>query len=136
LLEEPGPAVAVAGDFTTQPVAAAVIATINLQWLQGLRTARLIAIPQSDGLNISATLSYGEPSQAQAAADGVRFLDGWLRVLAPFVGGARARNLQIVVDRTDTLCQFELDDQTLTRLIDLSARFRPVRRPERSEGAD
>jgi len=85
------------------------------------------AAPAASGqdLNVAATLSYGVPQQAQLAAQGVHFLDGWLKVLGPLLGGLRLRNLEVMTDNDDLRCKFALDADALSGLIALAPRLLP-----------
>jgi len=122
-LETQGASMAVAADFETQPVAAAALGSVNLEWLKGLRVARVIGNLAPPGVNIAATLTYGQPDQAQAAADGVRLVDGWLKMLGPLLGGVRLQNFDVVTEAQDVRCKFALDDQTLRAVLALAPRL-------------
>jgi hypothetical protein len=128
-LQTTGAEVAVAADFATQPIASAAIGSLKLPWLQGMRTARVIGNFQAPGMNVAATLSYGVPQQAEAAADGVRFVDGWLKLLGPLLGGVRLQNLQVGTDQSDMRCKFAVDGQTLGSLLVLAPRLLPAPAP-------
>jgi hypothetical protein len=125
-LDTKGAQLAAAADFETQPVASAAIESVNVPWLKGMRTARVIGNFAPPGMNVAATLSYKEPQQAQAAADGVRSVDGWLRMLGPLLGGMRLQNLDVTTEAQDLHCKFAVDDQTLRSLLALAPRFLPM----------
>jgi hypothetical protein len=125
-LDTNGAQVAVAGDFATQPVASVAVGSLRLPWLQGLRQARGVGNFQPPGMNFASTLSYGVPQQAEAGADGVRSLDGWLKVLGPLLGGIRLQNLAVSTDHSDLRCKFALDDQALEGLLGLASRLLPA----------
>jgi hypothetical protein len=112
-LDTPGADVAVAADFSGQPVAAAAIGSVRLPWLNGLRVARVIGNFEPPGLNVAATLTYTEAGQAQSAVAGVRSVDSWLKVLGPLFGGVRLQNLQVAADGANVESKFALDDQAL-----------------------
>jgi hypothetical protein len=94
-----------------------------LGWAKGLRVARIIANFEPPGMNVAATLTYGDPAQAQGAVDGVRFVDGWLTVLGPALGSVRLQNLQVFADTNDVRCKFAVDDRTLRALLALVPRL-------------
>jgi hypothetical protein len=121
-----GAQVAVAADFVSQPVASAAIGAVKLPWLKGLRAARVIGNFKAPGMNVAATLTYGDAAQAETAAEGVRFVDGWLKVLGPLLGGVRLQNLQVSVDQADLRCKFAVDDQSLRTLLALAPRYLPA----------
>lgn len=112
-----GARIALAADLATQPVAAAAFGSVPLPWLDGMRVARIIGNFDKPGMNVAATLSYGNAAQASSAADGVRTVDGWLRVLGPLLGGVALQNLDVMTDGTDMKCKFAVDDPTLGHLL-------------------
>jgi hypothetical protein len=69
---------AIAADFTSQPIASAAVGSIELPWIKGMRTARVIGNFKDPGMNFAGTLSYGEPGEAESAAAGFREVEGWL----------------------------------------------------------
>jgi len=116
-LSTPGAQLALAADFTSQPVAAAALGSVPLPWLTGLRVARVIGNFEKPGMNVAATLSYGDPQQASSAADGLRTADGRLKVIGPLLGGIALQNLDVAADGKDMKCKFAVDDQTLGHLV-------------------
>lgn len=125
-LQTPGAEIAVAGDFASQPLVAASIGAVNLPWLEGLHVARVIGNFQKPGMNMAATLTYGDAQQASSAADGVRTVTGWIKLLGPFLGGLSLQNLDVQTAGTDMQCKFAVDDQTLSNLLALAPRFLPA----------
>jgi hypothetical protein len=117
--------VAVVADLQSQPVmvAGGAVGAMALGWAKGLRVARIIANFEPPGMNVAATLTYGDPAQAQGAVDGVRFVDGWLTVLGPALGSVRLQNLQVFADTNDVRCKFAVDDRTLRALLALVPRL-------------
>jgi hypothetical protein len=65
VMKTPNAPVAAAFDFAGQAPAAALVK--NLQFLQGVRTARLIGNFAAPGMNFAGTLSYATPDAAGAA---------------------------------------------------------------------
>lgn len=125
-LQTPGAELAVAGDFASQPLVAASIGAVRLPWLEGLHVARVIGNFEKPGMNVAATLSYGDAQQASSAADGVRTVTGWIKLLGPFLGGLSLQNLDVQTAGTDMQCKFAVDDQTLSNLLALAPRFLPA----------
>jgi hypothetical protein len=125
-LQTPGAELAIAGDFASQPLVAASIGAVNLPWLEGLHVARVIGNFQSPGMNVAATLTYGDAQQASSAADGVRTVTGWIKLLGPFLGGVSLQNLDVQTAGTDMQCKFAVDDQTLSSILALAPRFLPA----------
>lgn len=125
-LQTPGAELAVAGDFASQPLVAASIGAVQLPWLQGLSVARVIGNFQNPGMNVAATLSYADAQQASSAADGVRTVTSWIKLLGPFLGGLSLQNLDVQTAGSDMQCKFAVDDQTLSNLLALAPRFLPA----------
>jgi hypothetical protein len=125
-LQTQGAELAVAGDFASQPLVAASIGSLNLPWLEGLHVARVIGNFQKPGMNVAATLTYGDAQQASSAADGVRTVTGWIKLLGPFLGGVSLQNLDVQTAGTDMQCKFAVDDQTLSSILALAPRFLPA----------
>jgi hypothetical protein len=125
-LSTQGAQLALVADFTSQPVAQAAMASMSLPWMSGMRTAKVIGNFEKPGMNVAATLTYGDPQEAASAADGVRRVDGSLKVLAPFVGGAPLQNLEVNADANDMKCKFAVDEHTLGNLLALAPRFLPA----------
>jgi len=122
-LSTPGAQLALAADFTSQPVTVAAIGSVPLPWLSGMRVAKVIGNFEKPGMNVAATMSYGEPEQARSAADGVRSADAWLKVLGAFLGGVSLQDLEVTTDGKDLKCKFAVDDQTLGRLLAFAPRL-------------
>lgn len=125
-LQTAGAELAVAGDFASQPLVAASIGSLNLSWLEGLHMARVIGNFQQPGMNVAATLTYGDAQQASSAADGVRTVTGWIKLLGPFLGGVSLQNLDVQTAGSDMQCKFAVDDQTLSSILALAPRFLPA----------
>lgn len=125
-LTAPGAELAIAGDFGSQPIAAASIGSVKLPWLEGIRAVRVIGNFDRPGMNVAATLTYGGAQQAQGAADGVRLVDRWLTVLGPMLGGLELRNLDVKTEEGDMKCKFALDEHALKALVGLAARWVPA----------
>jgi hypothetical protein len=125
-LETKGAQVAVAADFETQPIASAAIGSVRLPWLDGMRVARVIGNFAPPGMNVAATLTYGEPQQTETAADGMRSVGGLLKMLGPLLGGVRLQNLEVTTDAKDLRCKFAVDEETLHTVLVLVPRFLPT----------
>jgi hypothetical protein len=124
-LSTPGAQLALAADFTSHPVAQAALGSASLPWLTGIRTAKVVGNFQKPGMNVGATVTYGDPKQAATAADGVRLVDGWLNILGPLFGGVALQNLDVKVDANDVKCKFAIDAQTLANVLALAPRLLP-----------
>jgi hypothetical protein len=122
-LETKGAQFAIAGDFATQPIASAAIGSINLGWLKGLQDVRVIGNFDDPGVNVAATLTYGDPTGAQGATDGIHLIDSWQKILAPLVLGAKLQNLQVGSSGNDVSCKFAVDGASLRSLLTLASRY-------------
>ena len=122
-LGTPGAQFAVTADFATQPIASATLGSISLSWLKGLQVVRAIGDFDAPGINVAGTLTYGDATQAQGATDGMRFIDGWQKLLAPLLLGAKVQNLQVSSVGNDVTCKFALDDSSLRALLALASRY-------------
>jgi len=125
-LETKGAEIAVAADFETQPVAAAALGAVRLPWLNGMQVARVIGNFGPPGMNVAATLTYGDPLQSQTAADGVRSVDGLLKMFGPLLGGVRLQNLEVTTDAKEMRCKFAVDQETLRAVLAFAPRFLPM----------
>jgi hypothetical protein len=122
-LASQGAQFAVTADFATQPVASATFGSINLTFLQGLRMVRAIGDFDAPGLNVAATLTYGDPPSAQAAADNMRLIGTWQTVLAPLLMGAKLSNLQVGASGADVQSKFAVDDTSLRALLLIASKY-------------
>lgn len=121
-----GAQLVVVGDFQTEPVAAAALASLNVPWMEHLQVARVVANFQTPGLNVAATLTYSSDAEAQAARDGIRSLGTWVRTLGPLLGGIQLQGLEVKEAARDVQCSFALDDRSLGKLAAMATRFIPA----------
>jgi hypothetical protein len=128
-LETQGAQIALAADFASQPAAAAVLSSLNVSWLEGLRVARVVSNFGDPGMNVGGTLTYGDPEHAQAAADGARRAAQWVKTLGPLLGGVQLQRVDIQAQATDARIAFALDDRSLQALVALGLRVLPSPRP-------
>jgi hypothetical protein len=122
-LGTPGAQFAVTADFATQPIASATFGSISLGWLKGMQVVRAIGDFDAPGVNVAATLTYGDPTEAQGATDGIRLIGGLQKVLAPLLLGANVQNLQVGSAGNDVSCKFAVDDKSLRALLALASRY-------------
>jgi hypothetical protein len=128
-LETRGAQMALAADFASQPAAGALLSTLNVSWLEGLRVARIVSNFGEPGLNVGGTLTYGDAEHAQAAADGARRAGQWVKTLGPLLGGVQLQRLEIEAQATDTRISLSLDDRSLRALVALGLRLLPSPKP-------
>jgi hypothetical protein len=55
----------------------------------------------------------------------VHFVDGWLKMLGPLLGGVRLQNLEVTADAKDLRCKFAVDDHTLRTVLILAPHLLP-----------
>jgi hypothetical protein len=122
-LQTPGAQIGVVADFVAQPIAAAALGSVAVAWLKGLRMVRAIGNFDPPGMNLAGTMTYGDPQQAQSAAEGVRVADHWLSLLGPLLGGAKLQNFQVNANGNDLGCKVAVDASSLGALLGLAARF-------------
>jgi hypothetical protein len=122
-LGTPNARFAIAADFATQPIASATIGAINVGWLKGLQVVRAIGDFQEPGVNVAATLTYGDPGSAQSATDGIHLIDSWQKLLAPMLLGAKVDNLQVGNNGNDVSCKFAVDGGSFRALLTLASRY-------------
>jgi hypothetical protein len=125
-LDTKGAAFAFAADFSATPVASASMGSIKLPWLNGMRVARAVGNFKDPGVNVAATLTYGDGGQANEAAEGIRFVEGWLKVLGPLMGGVSApRDIDIKTEGSDVQCKFSLEQSAMRGLISMASGWIP-----------
>ncbi len=122
-LNSAGAEFAIAADLAAQPMGSATIGSVNLAWLKGLKAVRAIGDFDPPGVNAAATLTYADESEAEAAADGMRLIGGWQKLLAPLLFGAKIQNLQVGAAGTDVSCKFAVDDASLRAILTLATRY-------------
>jgi hypothetical protein len=125
-LQTKGAEVAVAADFSTHPIGSVTVGSVSVPWLKGMQVARVLGDFSAPGLNVAATLTYSDPSQASAAAQGISMAAGWVKMLAPLVGGANLQNLDVHAVASDVQCKVAIDDESLRMLVSLAPRLLPA----------
>jgi hypothetical protein len=128
-LQTPGTTGAVAADFVSQPIASASLGNVNVPWLQGIRIARVIGNLEPPGLNVAATITYGDPALAQQAASAFVSADRWLELFGPLIGGTKLRGFTADTQGSDVRCKFGLDTQGLGSLLSMVERLLPAASP-------
>jgi hypothetical protein len=113
-IETPGAALAVAGDFATQPMPAEAARQIPMPFMQGLKAARVIATFK-DGVQIAGSLTYPDPASAETASASVKEIANRSRWLAIF--GVKVQNIDVKVDRSDVQIALGVDDGSLRQLL-------------------
>jgi hypothetical protein len=113
-IETPGAALAVAGDFATQPMPAEAARQIPMPFMTGLKAVRVVATFK-DGVQIAGSLTYPDAAAAEAASSSVKQTANLSKWLAVF--GVKIQNIDIKVDKTDVQVSLGVDDQSLRQLL-------------------
>jgi hypothetical protein len=125
-VDTPNAAFAGAADFANQPIGAASVGMVPLPWVKGLKAVRLIGNFKDPGLNIAATLTYPDPTTAQAASEDVKRTASMASLLA-LVGGPQLKNLDIKPEDADVQVKFAVDDQALRTFIGSVQQYMPAK---------
>jgi len=119
VLQAPGGQVAVAADFTNQPLAQEVVR--QAKFLNGLRTLRLVGTFESGGgLNLAGSVSYPDEASAASANEQVRAVGQLTTLLSLFGGSSLLRSLQTTVREKDLQFTVILDGQSLGRMLEMA----------------
>jgi hypothetical protein len=112
-IETSGAALAVVGDFATQPIPQDVSRQIPFMQ-QGLKAARLIATFK-DGVQLAGALTYPDAASADTASQAVKQAASLSKWLAVF--GIKVQNVDIKVEKTDVQVSAGIDDGSLRQLL-------------------
>jgi hypothetical protein len=113
-IETPGAAIAVVGDFATQPIPAELSRQLPMPFVQGLKAARVVGTFK-DGVQLAGSLTYPDAPSADTASQSVKQtanLTKWLAIV-----GIKVQNVDIKVEKTDVQFSFGVDDQSLRQLL-------------------
>ena len=114
VLETPGAALAVAGDFATQPMPPDAARQIPLPFMHGLKAARAVATFK-DGVQIAGSLTYPDAASADTASASVKQAANLSKWLAVF--GIKVQNIDVKVEKTDVQVSLGVDDVSLRQLL-------------------
>lgn len=117
-----GAAIAIAADFETQPMPAEVKAQIPLGWLRNVKTAKIVATPES-GMRVNAHLAYGSPDEAQGAERGLRQAQTLASALAITGAVPKIQDSEMKTEGNDVDCSFRVDERGLTTLLSSAQRW-------------
>ena len=113
-IETPGAALAVAGDFATQPMPAEAAKQIPMPFMTGLKAVRVVATFK-DGVQLAGSLTYPDAAAAETASASVKQTANLSKWLAVF--GVKVQNIDIKVDKSDVQIALGVDDQSLRQLL-------------------
>jgi hypothetical protein len=113
-LETPGSVLAVAGDFTTQPLPPEATRQLSPALVSGLKAVRVMAAFE-DGVQLAGSVTYSDPQSAENARAAVKQASSYASLLAMF--GLKLQNLDIKVDRNDVQVSVQVDDRSLRQLL-------------------
>ncbi len=114
-MESPGAAVGVAADVAAAPQMGNQ-GFISLGFLQGLKTARVLADFKAPGFNVAASLSYADERLASAAVADLNNTGRMTNMLA-LVGAPQIRNLEVKADKADAQLKFGVDEAALRGIL-------------------
>jgi len=115
-----GAEIAFAADFSSNPVSSAAIRGMPITFLSGMRMARVLGQFKDPGMQIAATITYGEAGQAASAADQIKIVDGWGKVLSAVLTVIpQVHDLDVATDDKDVRCKATIDEQALRKMLDL-----------------
>ncbi len=114
-VETSGAAVAVAGDFATQPMPAEALRQVPVPFVQTLKTLRVLVSFKEPGMQVAGSLGYADATAAGTAAEQVRQtanLTKWLSLV-----GIKVQNVDVKTEQSDVQVKLEIDDQSLRQLL-------------------
>jgi hypothetical protein len=128
-----GAAIAAAADFESQPMPQSVKAQIPVAWLRTVKTAKLVATPES-GMRVKSRLAFPSPEDAQGAERGLRQVQTLASALSITGLVPKIEDADLKSDGSDVDCSFRVDERgvgaLLNRLTPLLAQgdaFAPAR---------
>lgn len=114
-VETPGAALAIAGDFASQPMSAETLRQIPVPFLQSMKAARLLVAFKQPGIELAGSLTYPDAQGAAAASEHVRQVANVSKWLMLF--GIKVQNVDVRVEEQDVQLKLALDDQSLRQLL-------------------
>lgn len=113
-VETPSAALAIAGDFATQPIPAEATRQVPSPLVNGLKAMRLVATFK-DGVQLAGSITYADPQAAETASATVKQAANLSKWLALF--GIKVQNVEIKVEKSDVQISLLVDDQSLRQLL-------------------
>lgn len=114
-VETPGAAVAVAGDFTTNPLPAEAARQVPVPFIQNLKAVRTVGSFKDQGVQLAGSMTYPDAAAADTASQSVKQVLGlskWLALL-----GIKLQSADVKVEKSDVQVQVAVDDQSLRQLL-------------------
>lgn len=114
-VETPGAAVAVAGDFATQPMPAEAMRQVPVPFLQSMKAMRLLLTFKEPGVQLASSLTYPDATGASTASEHVKQvanMSKWLTLM-----GIKIQNVDVKVEKQDVQLKLDVDDQSLRQLL-------------------
>jgi hypothetical protein len=113
-VETPGAALALAGDFSAQPIPPELTKQLPASLINGLKAVRVVATFK-DGVQLAGSITYADAPSAEGAAGTVRQAATMSKWLALF--GIKVQNVEVKVDKSDVQVSLLVDDQSLRQLL-------------------
>ncbi len=115
-VQAPGSSYALAADVAAIPPAA--FRGLPLPpGMTGLLRVNLLGDFNPPGLNVGGTLSYADPTRAEAGANNLKQLAAFVNVASSLGAAPRVQNLNIATNGLDTTCRFSLDEEAMRRTL-------------------
>lgn len=115
VVETPGAAAAVAGDFSTQPMPTEVLRQIPVAFIQTMKALRILFTFKEPGVQIAGSMTYADANAASVASEQVKqtaSMSKWLALI-----GIKIRNVDVKVEKQDAQVKLDIDDQSLRQLL-------------------
>lgn len=119
-VETSGAALALAADFSSQPIPAETMASIPGALTQGAKAARVLGVFK-EGVQLAGSVTYGESTKAEAAAGELRKYAAYTTLLSGI--GVQVRGFEAKVEQNDVQLTVSVDDQSLRALVASVAAF-------------
>ncbi len=113
-IETSGAALALAGDFTAQPMPPESTRQIPPALVNGLKATRVVATFR-EGVQVAGSLTYADAQSAEAASSVVKQGASYSKLLAMF--GIKIQNFDTKVDKSDVQVTVGVDDKSLRQLL-------------------
>lgn len=117
-LNTAGAAFAFAADLNNQPVDNLRIAGVKLEFLPGLRTARVVGNYKAPGLNVGARATYATPDAANGSAAQLQTYARMAEGLGRMGSIPKLQNTLVRAEGSDVSVSFGLDDAELASKLD------------------
>jgi hypothetical protein len=116
-IESEGAEMAAAVRMTGQDPAGLAVGSFRLPWLRGLETVRALGNFKDPGVNLAGRVTYAEPAQAQAGADGLRQIGNLAAVMSMTGVVPKIRTFEVNAAENDVTYKVAVDDKSLRAFL-------------------